>query len=208
MSDIIEQRSDEWKKLRLGLPTASRMADLMARTKSGYGASRANLMAALIAERLTGVPSEYYQNAAMQWGTDHEDEAVAAYSFYRNMSVEKVSFVKHPKMESGASPDVLVGTDGLAEIKCPLTATHIETLLGGTVPEKYVLQMQWQMECTGRKWCDFVSYDPRLPEHLRLVVERVIRDDKRIQEIGGEVEKFIQEMMLKLARLEKPSLSG
>ena len=206
MYDIIEQRSDEWKKLRLGLPTASRMADLMARTKSGYGASRANLMASLIAERLTGVPAEYYQNAAMQWGTDHEDEAVAAYSFYRNMSVEKVSFVKHPKMESGASPDVLVGTDGLAEIKCPLTATHIETLLGGTVPEKYVLQMQWQMACTGRQWCDFVSYDPRMPEHLRLFVKRVLRDEKIIAEISSEVFKFLHEMETKLEALNKIEL--
>ena len=206
MADIIEQRSDEWKKLRLGLPTASRMADLMARTKSGYGTSRDNLMAVLIAERLTGVPAEYYQNAAMQWGTDHEDEAVAAYSFYRNMSVEKVSFVKHPKMESGASPDVLAGTDGLAEIKCPLTATHIETLLGGTVPEKYILQMQWQIACTGRQWCDFVSYDPRMPEHLRLFVKRVLRDEKTIAEISSEVFKFLHEMQTKLEALSKIEL--
>lgn len=206
MPDIIEQRSDEWKKLRLGIPTASRMADLMARTKSGYGASRANLMAALIAERLTGVPAEYYQNAAMQWGTDHEDEAVAAYSFYRNMSVEKVAFVKHPKLESGASPDVLVGADGLAEIKCPLTATHIDTILGGSVPEKYVLQMQWQMDCTGRKWCDFVSYDPRMPERLRLFVKRVMRDETTINEISSEVFKFLYEMKTKIEALNKIEL--
>ncbi len=206
MPDIIEQRSDEWKKLRLGIPTASRMADMMARTKSGYGASRANLMASLIAERLTGVPAEYYQNTAMQWGTDHEDEAVAAYSFYRNMSVEKVSFVKHPTLESGASPDVLVGADGLAEIKCPLTATHIDTILGGNVPEKYVLQMQWQMACTGRKWCDFVSYDPRMPERLRLYVKRVVSDPAMIKEIYIEVEKFLSEMKQKLDALSKINL--
>jgi len=203
MAEII-QGSDEWKLLRLGIPTASRMGDLMARTKSGYGASRDNYMAELLVERLTGQPTVFgFVNDSMRWGTEHEDEAASAYAFYRDVVCEKITFVRHPELESGASPDRLVGDEGMVEIKCPNTATHIETLLGAEVANKYYLQMQWQMECTGRKWCDFASYDPRLPEHLRLIVKRVLRDDKKIEEMAGEVSRFMQEMMTKLLQLEK-----
>lgn len=198
----MEQRTDEWFAARLGKVTASKISDVMAKTKTGYGASRANYMARLIAERLTGKQQESFVNAEMQWGTDHEDEAIAAYSFREDASVEKVGFVDHPLiLNAGASPDGLVGQDGLVEIKCPNTATHIETLLSSTIPLKYELQMLFQMSCTGRTWCDFVSYDPRMPEHLRLFVRRVNRDDTKIEEIILEVKSFLDEMSVKIDAL-------
>jgi putative phage-type endonuclease len=201
MSEII-QGSDEWKALRLGKVTASRVADVVARTKTGYGASRANYMAQLIAERLTGTAAESYTNAAMQHGTETEPEARAAYEFYQGVTVKEVAFVPHPKIDqAGCSPDGLVGDDGLTEIKCPNTATHLETLLGQAVPSKYDAQMQFQMACTGRKWCDFVSYDPRMPENMRLFIKRVPRDDKRITELESEIAAFLLEMAVKLSDL-------
>ena len=202
MTEEILQGSDEWKALRLGKVTASRIADLMAKTKSGFAASRANYMAQLIAERLTGTVAESYTNAAMQHGTETEPEARAAYEFYQSVTVEQIAFAPHPKIDqAGAGPDGLVGSDGLVEIKCPNTATHLETLLGQAVPGKYELQMQFQMACTGRQWCDFVSYDPRMPEHMRLFVKRLPRDDKRIAGIEGEIGSFLSEMAVKLSQL-------
>lgn len=199
---MIIQGSDEWKALRLGKVTASRMADLLAKTKTGYSASRANYMAQLIAERLTGTVAESYTNAAMQHGTDTEPEARAAYEFYQSVTVEEVAFVAHPSIDqAGCSPDGLVGSDGLVEIKCPNTATHLETLLGQSVPGKYEAQMQFQMACTGRQWCDFVSYDPRMPENMRMFVKRLARDDKRIKEIEAEIAGFLLEMSVKLSQL-------
>lgn len=201
MTEII-QGSDEWKALRLGKVTASRVADVVARTKTGYGASRANYMAQLIAERLTGTVAEAYTNAAMIHGTETEPEARAAFEFYQGVTVEQVAFVPHPKIDqAGASPDGLIGEDGLVEIKCPNTATHLETLLGQAVPSKYETQMQFQMACTGRKWCDFVSYDPRMPENMRLFIKRVARDDRRIAELESEIAAFLLEMAVKLSEL-------
>lgn len=201
MSEII-QGSDEWKALRLGKVTASRVADVVAKTKTGYGASRANYMAQLIAERLTNTVAESYTNAAMQHGTECEPEARAAFEFYQGVTVEEVAFVPHPKIDqAGCSPDGLVGDDGLVEIKCPNTATHLETLLGQAVPSKYETQMQFQMACTGRKWCDFVSFDPRMPENMRLFIKRLPRDDKRIAELEAEIASFLLEMAVKLSEL-------
>ncbi len=199
---MIEQGSAEWKALRLGKVTASRVADVVAKTKSGWGASRANYMAELIAERLTGVPAESYTNAAMAWGTEKEPEARSAYEFRTDATVEQIGFVDHPAIPmTGASPDGLVGDDGMVEIKCPNTATHLDTLLGQSVPDKYVVQMLWQMACSGRKWCDFVSYDPRLPEAMRLFVQRLHRDDKRIAVLEMEVVTFLDELNHKLTVL-------
>lgn len=200
---MVEQGTDEWKALRLGKATASRMADICARTKTGWGASRANYAAQLIAERLTGNVAESYTNAAMEWGTATEAEARAVYSFFQGVTVEAIDFVPHPKIEmSGASPDGLVGTDGLLEVKCPTTATQIETLLKGAIPEKYILQMQWQMACTARQWCDFVSYDPRMPENLRLFVKRVERDDVLILDLEDKVREFLSEVHAKTVTLQ------
>ena len=160
----IVQGTPEWHALRLGKVTASRVADVIAKTKSGPSASRAKYAGELIAERLTGTTGERFTNAAMACGTEQEPAARKTYEFYRDTDVEQVAFVLHPTIgDSGASPDGLVDVDGLVEIKCPETHTHIETLLGQAVPAKYITQMQWQMACTGRAWCDFVSYDPRLP---------------------------------------------
>lgn len=201
MSEII-QGSAEWFAARAGRVTASRVADVVAKTKTGYSASRANYAAQLIAERLTGEVAESYTNAAMQHGTDTEPEARAAYAFYADCDVTEVGFVPHPTVAmSGASPDGLVGEDGLVEIKCPNTATHIDTLLGGSVPSKYATQMLWQMATTGRRWCDFVSYDPRLPESMRLFVRRIERDDKQIEELEREVVAFLAEIDAKVEAL-------
>lgn len=194
MNEVI-QGTPEWHALRLGKVTASKVADVIAKTKTGYAATRANYAAQLITERLTGIPTEGFTNAAMQWGTDTEPQARAAYEFNRAETVVEVAFVPHPTIgDSGASPDGLVGEEGLVEIKCPNTATHIGTLRGASVPGNYVTQMQWQMACTGRKWCDFVSYDPRMPESMRFFCRRVERDDAVIAELEREVVSFLNEV--------------
>lgn len=201
---MIEQGSPEWFAIRLGKVTASRVADVAAKTKSGWGASRANYMAQLIAERLTGTAAESYTNAAIQWGTEKEPDARAAYEFRTDRAVELVGFVGHPKIQmTGASPDGLVSIDGLVEIKCPNTATHIDTLLGQAVPAKYITQIQWQLACTDRKWCDFVSYDPRMPEAMRLFISRIARDDQAIGELEQIVSGFLSELDQKLGELTK-----
>lgn len=201
---MTEQGSEEWKALRLGKATASRMADICARTKTGWGASRANYAAQLIAERLTGVVTESYTSQAMEWGTACEAEARSVYSFTSDAAITLIDFVPHPTIEmSGASPDGLVGDDGLVEIKCPNTATQIDTLLRGAVPEKYLLQMNWQMACTGRQWCDFVSYDPRMPENLRMFVRRIPRDDVLILDLEDKVSEFLSEVDRKVISLRE-----
>lgn len=192
---MVEQGSSEWHAMRIGKATASRMSDILAKTKSGPSAMRANYLAQLVAERLTGVVAESYSSAAMEWGNEWEVGARSAYEFYHGADVQLVDFIDHPVIEkTGASPDGLVGADGLVEIKCPQTGTHIATLLEGKVPDKYVVQMLWQMECTGRAWCDFVSFDPRMPEDMRLFVRRIERDDDRLHEMRGEVIKFLEDV--------------
>lgn len=198
----IEQGSPEWFAARLGKVTASRVADVIAKTKTGWSASRTNYAAELVAERLTGVSAEKFSNAAMAWGTEKEPDARAAYEFYSDATVDLVGFVSHPTIrDAGASPDGRVGAAGLVEIKCPNTATHIETLLGGSVPAKYVTQMQWQMACEGRQWCDFVSYDPRLPESMALFVRRVPRDQAMIEALEKDVSAFLREIDETVAQL-------
>lgn len=189
------QGSEEWHAARLGKATASRIADIMATTKTGPGAARKNYHAELVAERLTGAVADRFTNAAMQWGTEREPQARASYTLATFNSVEVVGFIDHPTIPmSGASPDGTVGAGGLVEIKCPNTATHIETLLGGTPDGKYIKQMQWQMACTGREWCDFVSFDPRLPDDMQLFIARITRDDAMIAEIEDAVRAFLAEV--------------
>jgi putative phage-type endonuclease len=202
---VTDQRTPEWYAQRLGKVTASRVADVVATVKSGgYGASRANYMAQIIAERLTGERQPEYVNAAMQNGIDMEAAALAAYEFRCDAEVFAVAFIDHPTIPmSGASPDGLVGAEGLVEIKCPTTSTHIDTLLTGKVPAKYIDQMQWQMACTGRQWCDFASFDPRMPESMRLWVKRVPRDRDRIAYLEDEVGKFLADVDAKVAGLSK-----
>ena len=199
----LEQGSQEWLLARCGKVTASRVADIMAKTKSGYSASRGNYMAELVCERLTGVPTDTFKSAAMEWGTAQEPHARAAYEAVGGVLVEEVGFVPHPSIpDAGASPDGLVKDNGLIEIKCPYTATHIDTLLSGKVPDRYNTQMQWQMACTGRVWCDYVSYDPRMPENMRLFLTRVFRDQSAILAMETEVLTFIHELTDKVAALK------
>ena len=200
---MMEQRTEDWYKARLGKVTASRISDVIAKTKTGWGASRANYMAELVAERLTGRTAERYTNSAMDWGTEMEPEARTLYAMLMNTPVEEVGFVPHPTIPmTGASPDGLIGTDGLVEIKCPYTATHIETLLSNEVPGKHIAQMQWQMACTGRKWCDFFSFDPRMPEHMMMFVTRIERDEAQVLELEKAVREFLRELEIKVARLQ------
>lgn len=192
---MIIQGSQEWLLERCGKATASRIADIIATTKSGPSASRTNYAAQLVAERLTGVPAESFKSPAMEWGTATEAEAKAAYAFYTGREVEEVSFIPHPTIPfAGASPDGHIGEDGALEAKCPNSSTHIDTLLGANVPKKYITQIQWQMACNGRQWTDFISFDPRLPESMRLFVKRVHRDPALIADLEAQVTAFLAEV--------------
>jgi len=199
---LMEQGTDAWFTARIGKVTASRVADLMAKTKTGYSASRDNYMAQLVCENLTKTKAEGFTNTAMEWGTEQEPFARAAYEAKTGVMVEEVGFVPHPLIEwAGASPDGLVGPDGLVEIKCPNTATMIDTLLTGKVPGKYNIQMQFQMACTGRHWCDYVVFDPRMPAKAQLFVKRVFRDDAFIQEMEAEIVNFLAEVNVQIQQL-------
>jgi putative phage-type endonuclease len=206
---MIEQYSDEWFQARLGKVTASRIADVVARTKSGWGASRANYAAELIIERLTERPVEGYTNRAMQWGIETEPEACTAYEWDREVDCEVCGFVQHPTINmAGASPDRFVGQYGLVEFKCPNSATHLDTLLTRTFDRRYIKQAWWQMACTGRIWCDLVSYDSRFPERHRLFIKRVRRDDKEIKLLEKAVLEFLAELDDKIAAIERGSLKA
>lgn len=200
----IEQGSDAWKALRAGKVTASRVADVLSKIKSGESAGRKNYRMDLVAERLTGKPADSFTNSAMQWGTEQEPFARIAYETHKGLFVEQVPFVDHPTIEwFGCSPDGLVGEDGLLEIKAPNTTTHLEYLQDGKPPSKYIPQMMAQMACTGRKWCDFASFDPRLPEDLQLFVVRLNWDDAYIQEMEAEVKQFLNEVDATLSQLKR-----
>jgi putative phage-type endonuclease len=200
---MIEQGSPEWFAQRLGKVTASRVADVIAKTKTGYSTSRTNYMTELALERITGQRQEGFSNAAMQWGTETEPLARAAYEAETGEIVDEVAMIDHPTIEmTGASPDGLVGSFGLIEIKCPNSATHMETLLSGKPAAKYITQMMWQMACTGRKWCDFASFDPRFPQHLQLFVTRIERDDVMVKSLENDVKQFLDELTLMVSHLE------
>lgn len=192
----MKQRTEEWFAARVGKATASRIADIMSTRKDGKpSASRVNYCSELAAERLTGVPYGSISSAAMDWGTEQEPNARAAYEALTGKMVDEVGFIDHPTIPmSGASPDGLLD-DGLIEVKCPNTATHINTLRTRKIEGKYQIQMLWQMACSERSsWCEFVSYDPRMPEHLQLVIIRFDRDDERIAEMEDAVRAFLSEV--------------
>jgi putative phage-type endonuclease len=190
----MEQRTDEWFKARLGKVTASRVADVLAKIKTGEAAARKNYKMELVVQRLTGQQQESFTNAAMEWGTATEPQARMAYEAHTSSFVEEKGFVDHPTIEwFGCSPDGVVG-EGLIEIKCPNTATHIETIIDEKAPSKYIPQMQCQMAVTNAKWCDFVSFDPRVPEELQLFVVRVDRDQEYIDQMEVEVKQFLSEV--------------
>lgn len=189
---MIEQGSQEWLALRAGKVTASKVSDVMsAITTAGYR----NYLADLVVERLTGNKTESFTNAAMQWGVDQEPLARAEYEVKTGNFVDQIAFVDHPTIVNfGCSPDGLVGDDGLIEIKCPNTATHIDYVMQDKVPTKYIPQIQCQLAVTGRKWCDFVSFDPRLPDGLQILIVRLERDDKYIEKLEARVVKFLDEV--------------
>ena len=201
----IEQRTDDWFAARLGKVTASSLYKVLAKTKTGYGADRGNYMTQLVLERVTGTKADSYTNAAMQWGIDQEPFARAAYEAKTGVLVEEVGFVPHPTIEAaGASPDGLVGDDGMVEIKCPDSKTALECWLSDSPVEgKYFAQMQWQMRCADRAWCDYVVFDPRMPAKAQLFVTRVMRDDKWLADTEAEVVKFLAEVDAKVAALKK-----
>ena len=200
----MQQRTDEWFAARLGKVTASRIADIMAKTKTGYAASRKNYLFELLCERLSGQREEKFISASMQRGIDLEPKARAVYEIETGEWVEEVGFIPHPTIAmSGASPDGLIRDDGLIEIKCPNTAAHIEFLQTQKPKQEYIYQMQWQMACTGRKWCDFVSYDDRLPENLAYRSVHIPRDDGFIQSLEQEVEKFLAELEQKITHIQE-----
>lgn len=203
MTEQITQGSAEWLQARCGSLGASAVQDALAKTKTGWGASREAVKARLIIERLTGTPQDTYQNEAMRWGNEQEPHAADAYSFVRNVDVEVCGLYRHPVIQgTHASPDRLVGDTGLIEVKCPLSSTHLDTLLNKKIPQKYLTQMQWQMACTGREWTDFVSYDPRFPAKHQLFIERIERDDKLIAKLEEDVAEFLTEVQVALEQLE------
>lgn len=189
----VEQRSDEWFEARKGRATTSRFADVIAKTRNGYSTSRDNYRLEILLE-LHGYEADRYESKEMQWGTETEPLARTTYELYTGNKVTECGIFLHKKMRVGGSPDGLVGSDGTIEIKCPLPATHIKTLKDGKVPTKYIPQIQGQLWLTGRKWCDFVSFDPRMPENAQLFIKRVLRDDVYIAELEGELVDFLAEL--------------
>lgn len=199
----IEQRTEDWYAARLGKVTASSLYKVLAKTKTGYGADRGNYMTQLVLERVTGTKADSYTNASMQWGIDQEPFARAAYEAAKGLLVDEVGFVQHPTIAmAGASPDGLVGDDGMVEIKCPDSKTALECWLSeDPVESKYFAQMQWQMRCADRAWCDYVVFDPRMPIKAQLFIHRVNRNDTWIKVTEMEVEKFLDEVDSKVAAL-------
>ncbi|MDZ7905141.1 MAG: YqaJ viral recombinase family protein [Cypionkella sp.] len=196
---IAEQGSAEWLAERAGRVTASALSNvMMATTTAGYQ----NYLAQIVCERLTGEPTETFKSAAMEHGTETEPQARAFYEMESGLTVQECGFCRHPVLEwSGASPDGLVAHDGLVEIKCPQPAKHIKNLIGSAIDKAYILQMQWQMECTGREWCDFVSFNPSFPDHLKISVRRVQHDAAMVLEITEAVRSFLGDVDAMLAKL-------
>lgn len=197
----MDQRSDEWFAARAGYVSASRMAGVMVEKRPS--STRDNLIAELICERLTGTSGNTFSSPAMQRGVDLEPIARSWYEATAGVMVFECGFIKHQTIPMfGASPDGLVGDDGLLEIKCPNTATHIETLLRGSYDTAYRYQIQAQLACTGRQWCDFVSYDDRLPPHMAGARFRVMRDDDTIARIEAAVADINAEIAGMLEKLQ------
>lgn len=204
-----EQGTESWFSDRLGKVTASRLADVLAKTKTGYSASRTNYITQLVLERITNTRADSYLNSAMQWGTEQEPFARAAYEAHTGQMVEEVGFIPHPDIEAaGASPDGLVGDDGMVEIKCPSSSTVLEVWLthsqgGNPVDAKYYAQMQWQMRCANRSWCDYVVFDPRMPAKAQLFIFRVERNPDWLKIAEDETLKFLAEVDAKVVALNK-----
>lgn len=189
------QGSDEWRAARAGKITASRFADVMAKIKTGEAATRRAYRWEILTERLTGQPCEGYSNKAMEWGTAHEAIAREAYEAETGELVEQSGLVLHTEHPFvGCSPDGLIGADGGCEIKCPYSSVvHVQTLHGG-MPMEHRAQVHGAMWVTGRKWWDFISFDPRMPEGLQFYVERIQRNEGYIAELEAECLRFDAEV--------------
>jgi len=191
----VTQGTPEWKAARAGHATASRFADVLAKVKVGEAMGRQRYRWQLVTERIMAAPCETYSNKAMERGTLLEPEARDAYEAETGAFVTQTDFLHHPTVEwVGCSPDGLIDADGGLEIKCPDNPViHVQTIHGG-MPSEHRAQVQGQMWVTGRKWIDFVSYDPRMPEGMQLYIERVKRDDAYIAELEKEVAAFLAEV--------------
>jgi len=200
----MEQLSQEWFEARLGKVTASRVSDVLATRKGQESTVRAKYKLQLATERLTNKKTDTYMNQAMQDGIEREPMAREIYEKLKDVTVEEVGFVQHPAIErAGASPDGLVGDDGIIEIKCPIETTHTTNLLERKLPSKYKPQVQFQLSATGRKWCDFISYNPNFEPRLQLMVVRVERDDEYIEMLKFEILKFLAEVELMINQLKE-----
>ena len=198
-----EQRTPGWYQLRAGKLTASRAKDMLAKIKSGEAAARRDLKYQLIAERLSGEPQEdAYVNPAMQWGIDHEAEAIAAYEAATGALVTPIGFCEHTDLLAGCSPDGFVGTTGIVSIKCPKTATQIRYWRDGGEPSEHWAQNTHELWLTERTWIDFVSFDPRLPDRLRLFVVRVNRTVAERDAYDADARRFLAEVQTELDALK------
>ena len=207
---MIEQRTEEWFQQRLGKVTASRISDVIAKTKTGVSTSRQNYLVQLVSERLTGKKGDSFVNQAMLDGIERESAARALYMLNRDVSVTEVGFFDHPIIKnSGASPDGAVNAEeegkyaGLIEIKCPIETTHTNTLMTDKVPSKYIPQIQWQMAVTGARFAHFVSYNPNFPDNMVLFVKQVDRDDEYIKMLVDEIITFLKEVDNTIIKLKE-----
>lgn len=199
----MKQGSSEWMYARCGNCTGSHAADIMATTRNGESAKRLNYRMQILSELLTGDPwKPGFVTPEMQWGMDQEPFAVAAYEMATDASADEVGYISHPFIDRmGGSPDRLIAADGMIEVKCPKTTTHIKWMLDDAVPEEHEPQISFYLACTGRQWCDFVSFDPRLPKHLQIFTKRLQRDEERIAKIESAVVQFNGEVDAALERL-------
>jgi hypothetical protein len=198
----MKQRTDEWLQARVGNATASRFKDAMARLKDGSPAqARRDYLTQIVCERFTNAPTQAYVSNAMMWGVEQEGAARDAYVAKTGRQVDEVGFIKHPTMRAGASPDGIIDMEGLLEIKCPTTITHVGTLING-MDGQHIPQVQGAMWIAGAPWCDFVSFDPRLPAKQALYIERVYRDDAMIARIEQEVNSFLIDVEAMITKIE------
>ncbi|WP_273754802.1 lambda exonuclease family protein [Bartonella sp. MM73XJBT.G] len=183
----MEQRTAEWFQARLGKVTASNIYNVISKTAKGTPTSKyEDYKIKLITERLTGQTSPYYETEDMRWGIENEEDALREYAFIYDTQITQCGFIQHPTIQmAGASPDSLIDEDGLIEIKCPRSTNHMRFIIDNEIKPEYLAQMQFQMACTRRKWCDFISYDPRFTRdasHLRMKIKRIHRNDKQIEQ--------------------------
>lgn len=199
---MMEQGSPEWFAAKCGKVSASHIGEVMARTKKGLGAARRHYLDKLVAERITGRPSIQKSVASLDRRLEMEPDARVAYEFYSDNEVTEVGFIEHPTIpNAGASPDGLVAADGGLELKCLDTAQHIEVLTTGIIDPDYLKQCDFGMACTGREWWDFASFDPLMPEEMKLYVQRIPRDEGRIAEIETAVIQFLSEVDAKVEQV-------